>query len=116
MVALNQARRITAPGVKGGLAVYGRNGQRCVRCGETVQCRRMGEHNRILYWCPGCQTHLDPKLERSSDDTPMERQPEVRQLVVLRVAEPKRKSIPGLAPTPTLMPPRRALQPAFPLP
>ena len=63
------------PGARGGLAVYGRNGQRCDRCGETIECRRMGEHNRILYWCPGCQTHLDPKLERSSDDTPMDPHP-----------------------------------------
>jgi endonuclease VIII len=61
--------------VKGGLAVYGRNGQRCPRCTDTIECRRMGEHRRILYWCPGCQTHLDPRLERSSDDTPMDPHP-----------------------------------------
>jgi endonuclease VIII len=72
---LHHAKRVTAAGARGGLAVYGRNGQRCGRCGETVECRRMGEHNRILYWCPGCQTHLDPKLERSSDDTPMDPHP-----------------------------------------
>jgi len=78
---LNHAGRVTAPGVRGGLAVYGRNGQRCVRCGETVECRRMGEHNRILYWCPGCQTHLDPKLERSSDDTPMDPHPAAQRWI-----------------------------------
>ena len=78
---LNRAGRVTAPGVKGGLAVYGRNGQRCVRCGETVECRRMGEHNRVLYWCPGCQTHLDPKLERSSDDTPMDPHPAAQRWI-----------------------------------
>ena len=72
---LHHAQRVTSPGTRGGLAVYGRNGQHCRRCGETVECRRMGEHNRILYWCPGCQTHLDPKLERSSDDTPMDPHP-----------------------------------------
>jgi endonuclease-8 len=38
-----------------GLAVYGRNGQRCPRCGDTVEVRRTGEHARLLYWCPGCQ-------------------------------------------------------------
>ncbi len=63
---LTTARRVTVPGVKGGLAVYGRNGQRCHRCGETIECRQMGEHARTLYWCPGCQLHLDPYLERSS--------------------------------------------------
>ncbi len=73
---LHRTQRVTVPGVKGGLAVYGRNGQRCHRCGESVQCRRMGEQNRILYWCPGCQTHLDPKRNRStSDDTPMDPHP-----------------------------------------
>ena len=41
---LTTARRVTVPGVKGGLAVYGRNGQRCHRCGETIECRQMGEH------------------------------------------------------------------------
>jgi len=72
---LHQTQRITEPGVKGGLAVYGRNGQRCVRCGESVDCRRMGEHNRLVYWCPGCQTHLDPKRTSSADDTPMDPHP-----------------------------------------
>lgn len=72
---LNDAGSAPAPGNKGGLAVYGRNGQRCQRCGGTVECRQMGEQNRILYWCPGCQVHLDPKLERSNDDTPMDPHP-----------------------------------------
>ena len=73
---LHRSRRVTVPGVKGGLAVYGRNGQRCHRCGESVKCRRMGEHNRILYWCPGCQTHLDPQRTRPApDDTPMDPHP-----------------------------------------
>ena len=72
---LTTARRVTAPGLRGGLAVYGRNGQRCARCGATIECRQIGVHARTLYWCPGCQTHLDPYLERSSDDTPMDPHP-----------------------------------------
>lgn len=72
---LNQVGPRPAPGMTGGLAVYGRNGQRCQRCGGTVDCRQMGEYNRILYWCPGCQVHLDPKIEKSSDDTPMDPHP-----------------------------------------
>ena len=67
---LHHATRITANDVRGGLAVYGRNGQRCPRCISNVERRRLGEHNRILYWCPGCQTHLDPKLDRPVDPTP----------------------------------------------
>lgn len=72
---LNHTKRITAPGVKGGQAVYGRNGQRCHRCGETIECRRMGQHNRILYWCRGCQQHLDPRQTKTTDDTPMDPHP-----------------------------------------
>jgi endonuclease-8 len=72
---LHRADRVTVPGVRGGLAVYGRNGQRCLRCGETVECRRTGEHARILYWCPGCQVHLDPRRMSRGDDTPMDPHP-----------------------------------------
>ena len=67
--------RVTAPDVKGGLAVYGRNGQRCPRCGETIDSRRTGRHNRLLYWCPGCQLHHDPRHRTRSDDTPMDPHP-----------------------------------------
>ena len=78
---LHRTKRITEPSVRGGLAVYGRNVQRCARCADTIECRRMGEHNRILYWCPGCQTHLDPKLERSVDDTPMDPHPAAQRWI-----------------------------------
>ena len=53
---LTSPARITAPDVPGGLAVYGRNGQRCVRCGDVVRLTKHGEMARLLYWCPGCQT------------------------------------------------------------
>ena len=53
--------------VRGGLAVYGRNGQGCARCHETIAVRRVGEHARLLYWCEGCQVRLDPRLV---DDSP----------------------------------------------
>ena len=59
---LNDSRRVTVPGVSGGLAVYGRNGQRCTRCGDTVQVKRVGEMNRLLYWCPGCQARGDSRI------------------------------------------------------
>lgn len=72
---LHNADRVTAPGVKGGLAVYGRNGQPCARCGGTIASRRVGQNRRLLYWCPGCQVHLHPKAVRRADDTPMDPHP-----------------------------------------
>jgi endonuclease-8 len=59
---LSSSRRVTVPELKGGLAVYGRNGQRCTRCGDTIQVKRAGEMNRLLYWCPGCQARGDSRV------------------------------------------------------
>lgn len=61
---LHQADRITTTDTRGGLAVYSRNGQRCARCGDTIEVRRIGEHARLLYWCPGCQVNHDPVASR----------------------------------------------------
>ncbi len=58
--------RVTQPEIPGGLAVYGRNGQRCARCGDTVQVKRIGDHARLLYWCGGCQHRLAPQLDPSA--------------------------------------------------
>jgi endonuclease VIII len=41
--------------VPGGLAVYGRRGQPCRRCGTAVSWAPQGEHRRGTYWCPTCQ-------------------------------------------------------------
>jgi endonuclease-8 len=68
---IDHPERVVANDVRGGLAVYGRNGQRCARCAGSVDMRRMGLHNRVLYWCPGCQNHLDPRVLRDPDDTPV---------------------------------------------
>ena len=43
-----------------GLEVYGRNGQPCRRCGDTIHVCRSGEHAQLLYWCPGCQVNHSP--------------------------------------------------------
>ena len=72
---MQQAERAASVAEKGGLAVYGRNGQRCRRCGETIDCRPLGQHGRMLYWCRGCQQHLDPHQEVQTDDTPMDPHP-----------------------------------------
>ena len=62
---LQSTRRVTHPAAHGGLAVYGRNGQGCLRCHETIDVRRVGEHARLLYWCPGCQVRLDRRHAES---------------------------------------------------
>lgn len=75
---LHHTARVTAPSVAGGLAVYGRNGQRCVRCGDTIEVVRTGEHARLLYWCPGCQVHRAPQPEpavEADDERPMDPHP-----------------------------------------
>ncbi|HYH48558.1 MAG TPA: hypothetical protein VEG38_03320, partial [Acidimicrobiia bacterium] len=41
--------------VEGGLAVYGRGGRPCRRCGTPVQSRRQGDTARVTFWCPVCQ-------------------------------------------------------------
>lgn len=56
---LGGGRRVTH---RGGLAVYGRRGQPCPRCGSGVQMRRQGPMARSTYWCPGCQHR--PEVER----------------------------------------------------
>jgi len=64
MLRVNQGRvrRATTQHTKGGLAVYGRCGQRCIRCHDTVEARPVGRTSRMLYWCPGCQVRLDRRL------------------------------------------------------
>ncbi len=38
-----------------GLAVYERTHRPCRRCGTPITSRRLGEHARTVWWCPGCQ-------------------------------------------------------------
>jgi endonuclease-8 len=49
---LGQAERRTHAA---GLAVYGRRGQPCHRCGTPVAMARHGDLARSTYWCPRCQ-------------------------------------------------------------
>ncbi len=46
--------------VPDGLAVYGRNGQPCSRCGGVIRLSKHGESARLLFWCPGCQVAFEP--------------------------------------------------------
>lgn len=49
---LGRTDRVTVPG---GLAVYGRAGRPCRRCGTPIQRALTGPHHRSTYWCPVCQ-------------------------------------------------------------
>ncbi|MGY6501901.1 MAG: DNA-formamidopyrimidine glycosylase family protein [Acidimicrobiales bacterium] len=49
---LTTVSRTTVPG---GLAVYGRAGSPCRRCGDRVRRRRDGAQARSTFWCPTCQ-------------------------------------------------------------
>lgn len=55
----HRLRRTTTTHTSVGLAVYGRCGQGCIRCRETIRSQPVGRSGRMLYWCPGCQVRLD---------------------------------------------------------
>jgi endonuclease-8 len=53
-------RTTTPPGSREALWVYGRRGP-CLRCGTAIRCGQSGEagepaRERVVYWCPRCQT------------------------------------------------------------
>lgn len=50
-----QPRTTTSEPGSGRLAVYGKAGRGCARCGEVIRVARHGFHARLTYWCPGCQ-------------------------------------------------------------
>ncbi len=64
MVRVNRgrSRRATTQHTNGGLAIYGRCGQGCIRCHETIEACAVGRSGRMLYWCPGCQVRLDRRM------------------------------------------------------
>jgi formamidopyrimidine-DNA glycosylase len=37
-------------------AVHGRAGRPCPRCGTLIKVRALGEHARLAFWCPACQS------------------------------------------------------------
>lgn len=53
---LGTSRRTTVSGPAGSLAVYGRAGRPCRRCGTGIRSQRHGVQARTTSWCPGCQT------------------------------------------------------------
>lgn len=61
MVTYGGRRRRTTheshPGAN--LWVYGRAGEPCRRCGETIRRRIQGTDARVTFWCPSCQRMPD---------------------------------------------------------
>lgn len=53
--AARAERRTTSELAPGTLFVYGRGGEPCRRCGETVRRAYQGLMRRSTYWCPRCQ-------------------------------------------------------------
>ncbi len=52
---LSTSARTTVPGPAGSLAVYGRKGEPCRRCGTPIRRAVTGPQARSTYWCPRCQ-------------------------------------------------------------
>ena len=69
---LHHTARVTTVGTPGGLAVYGRNNQRCERCQGIIAIEQHGQPPRLLYWCPECQTRCQPAPKRD-DSNPLAR-------------------------------------------
>ncbi len=60
---LNSSARVVAPHISGGLAVYARNGHRCLRCGDIITLDNSSADKRPVYWCSGCQIAGEPFRE-----------------------------------------------------
>jgi endonuclease-8 len=74
---LDRARRTTisdgiSDGVPGGLAVYGRAGRSCRRCGDRIRRIRQGPTPRSTYYCPTCQPGPDRAPVQSRPSHPEE--------------------------------------------
>ena len=52
---LATSARTTVAGPPGSLAVYGRRGEPCRRCGTPITRDVNGSPPRVTYWCPRCQ-------------------------------------------------------------
>jgi endonuclease VIII len=53
-VAAQKLRASTA-GRRPAMAVHGRAGQPCRRCGTPISAKRAGAQQRRVFWCPACQ-------------------------------------------------------------
>jgi len=55
LAAVNGVRPLMLASAPPRRLVYERAGRSCVRCSQKVRARGMGDDNRTVYWCPGCQ-------------------------------------------------------------
>ena len=65
----------TAEEFSGSLAVYGRQGKHCQRCGDVIKVTHHGEAHRVLYWCPNCQIVHQPLMRPNFTPVYIERDP-----------------------------------------
>lgn len=73
------SRRVTA--TRPELAVYGRCGQACPRCRDSIESRPTGRYGRMLYWCPGCQTRHDRRAHSIADGLVMDPHPAAKRYI-----------------------------------
>lgn len=59
---LDHTPRNTTADFSRSLAVYGRQGKHCHRCGDVIKVTHHGEAHRVLYWCPNCQVIHQPLM------------------------------------------------------
>ncbi|KRO37375.1 MAG: hypothetical protein O3A24_06015 [Actinobacteria bacterium] len=57
------------------MAVYGRQGKSCHRCGDLIRVAHHGEASRVLYWCPGCQIGHQPLVSPNITPLSIDRTP-----------------------------------------
>lgn len=72
------ARTTVRGGSEGSLWVYGRGGRPCRRCATPIASGTLGEHARLVYWCPACQPARavpPPTSARPPDEPPAARLP-----------------------------------------
>ena len=81
---LDAPYRTTVPG---GLAVYGRAGRSCRRCGGRIRRLRQGAPARSTYWCPTCQP--TPVVGVPITDMPMTDMPITDMPVQSRASRPE---------------------------
>ena len=72
------SRRTTRSAGDGQLLwAYGRRGEACFRCGDTILLRRQGDLGRTTYWCPTCQPSADRPIPEA-ESTRQRRLPPIK--------------------------------------
>ena len=72
---LANVEQVAMPGVPGGLGVYGRTGQGCFRCADTVRAARTGGHDRVPLLVPRLPDPPRPGGRAAAADLPTDQHP-----------------------------------------